>query len=150
MKRINQNTQGLRCTPFLLFDGNCAEAMTFYHKCLGGELTLTRLGDSPMKDMLPPDKHARIINAHLKSGDIEISATDWMASPEFNPIPGNTFAIFVIGSRYDGLKTVFDKLRDGDNNERLQELHELPFGLYGQFYDKYGIQWIFRGGKKEK
>ncbi|HMN24683.1 MAG TPA: hypothetical protein PKE38_09285 [Ignavibacteriaceae bacterium] len=33
--------------------------MTFYHKCLGGELTLTRLGDSPM------------------SGDIEISATDW-------------------------------------------------------------------------
>jgi PhnB protein len=40
----------LRCTPFLLFDGNCAEAMTFYHKCLGGELTLTKLGDSPMKD----------------------------------------------------------------------------------------------------
>jgi PhnB protein len=24
----------LNCTPFLLFDGNCAEAMTFYQKCL--------------------------------------------------------------------------------------------------------------------
>ena len=41
----------LHCTPVLLFDGNCAEAMTFYHKCLGGELRLTKLGDSPMKDM---------------------------------------------------------------------------------------------------
>jgi PhnB protein len=28
-------------TPFLLFDGNCAEVMSFYHSCLGGELTLT-------------------------------------------------------------------------------------------------------------
>jgi len=33
----------LRATPFLFFDGNCAEAMTFYQKCLGGELTLTKL-----------------------------------------------------------------------------------------------------------
>ena len=27
----------LSCTPFLLFDGHCAEAMGFYHECLGGE-----------------------------------------------------------------------------------------------------------------
>jgi PhnB protein len=138
----------LRSTPFLLFDGNCAEAMTFYNDCLGGELTLTKLGDTPMKDQLPPEKHNRIINAHLKSGEIEISATDWMASPEFEPLQGNTFAIFVTGTSYDELKPVFDKLKDGYNNSRLQELHDMPFGLYGQFYDKYGIQWIFRGEKK--
>jgi hypothetical protein len=29
-----------------------------------------------MKDMLPPEKHERITNAHLKSGAIELSATD--------------------------------------------------------------------------
>jgi PhnB protein len=100
-----------------------------------------------MKDMLPPEKHERIINAHLKSGEIEISATDWMASPEFDPVPGNTYAIFVIGGALEELRTVFNKLRDGDNNTRLQELHDLPFGIYGQFYDKYGVQWIFRGDK---
>jgi PhnB protein len=135
----------LRITPFLLFDGNCAEAMTFYKNCLGGELVLTKLGDTPMKAQFPPEKHDRIINAHLKSGDIAISATDWMASPEFDPIQGNTFAIFVTGTSYDELKPVFDKLKDGDNNTRLQELHQMPFGIYGQFYDKYGVQWIFRG-----
>jgi PhnB protein len=117
--------------------------MTFYHRCLGGELTLTKLGDSPMKDQLPPEKHNRIINAHMKSGDIEISATDWMASPEFDPIQGNTFAIFVVGEDYDELKTAFDKLAYGADKLRFQELHELPIGTYGQFYDKYGVQWIF-------
>lgn len=135
----------MRATPFLLFDGNCAEAMTFYHGCLGGDLTLTKLGDTPMKDSFPAEKHDRIINAHLKSGDIDISATDWMASPEFDPVLGNTFAIFVTGNDLEELKPVFDKLKDGDNNKRLQELHEMPFGIYGQFYDKYGVQWIFRG-----
>ena len=53
----------LQATPFLLFDGNCAEAMTFYHECLGGELTLTKLGDTPMKEQFPKEKHNRIINA---------------------------------------------------------------------------------------
>ena len=139
----------LSCTPFLLFDGNCAEAMSFYHECFGGELTLTKLGDSPMKNMLPAEKLDRIIYANLKSGSFEISATDWMASPEFEPKQGNTFAIYVIGKTYDELKTVFDKLKDGNNNERLQELHEMPFGIYGQFYDRYGIQWIFKKDKKE-
>jgi PhnB protein len=139
----------LRCTPFLLFDGNCADAMTFYHDCFGGELKLTKLGDTPMKAQFPKEKHDRIINAQLKSGDIEISATDWMASPAFEPKQGNTFAMFVIGGAYEELKGVFDKLAAGAEKERLQELHEMPFGMYGQFYDKYGVQWIFRGDLKE-
>jgi PhnB protein len=137
----------LKTTPFLLFDGNCAEAMTFYHDCLGGELKLTKLGDTPMKAQFPPEKHDRIINAYLKSDAIELSATDWMASPDFDPVQGNTYAIFVTGESLDELKPVFDKLKDGTNNTRLQELREMPFGIYGQFYDRYGVQWIFRGGK---
>jgi len=100
-----------------------------------------------MKDMFPPEKHNRLINAYLKSGDIEISATDWMASPDYDPIQGNMTAVYVVGQTYDELKTVFDKLKDGDNNKRLQELHDMPFGIYGQFYDKYGVQWIFKGDK---
>ena len=139
----------LRCIPFLLFDGNCAEAMTFYHQCLGGDITLTKLGDTPMKAQFPEEKHKRIINAQLKSGAIEISAADWMASPEYEPKQGNTFAIFVIGGSYDELKTVFDKLSKGADKDWFQELHDMPFGTYGQFYDKYGVQWIFKGDKKE-
>lgn len=140
----------LRCTPFLLFDGNCAEAMTFYQKCIGGDLTLTKLGDTSMKAQFPPEKHNRIINAHLKSGAIEISATDWMASPAFEPKQGNMYAIFVIGEKYDELKKVFDKLKYGAEKKWFQDLHDMPFGIYGQFYDRYGVQWIFRGHNKKE
>lgn len=140
----------LRCTPFLLFDGNCAEAMTFYQKCLGGDLTLTKLADTPMKAQFPPEKHHRIINAHLVSDAIEISATDWMASPALEPKQGNMYAIFVIGEDYHELKTVFDKLKDGADKERFQDLHDMPFGTYGQFYDRYGVQWIFKGDNKKE
>lgn len=138
----------LRSTPFLLFDGNCAEAMTFYHRCLGGELTLTKLGDTTMKDLFPPEKHERIIIAHLKSGDIEISATDWMAAPDYEPQYGDIFAIFVLGEGYEELKAVFDKLREGAQTDRFQELHDMPFGTYGQFFDKYGYHWIFKGDRR--
>src|SRR3954469_1212542 len=100
----------LRCTPFLLFDGNCAEAMSFYHACLGGNLVLTKLGDTPMRSQFPPDKHERIINARLNSGALEISATDWMAAPALEPKLGNMSALFVTGSDADELKRVFDKL----------------------------------------
>jgi PhnB protein len=137
----------LRSTPFLLFDGNCAEAMTFYHKCLGGELTLTKLGDSPMKGMFPEEKHGRLINANLKSANIEISATDWMAAPDYEPKQGNTYAVFVIAEGFNELKAVFDKLAEGAEKDRFQELHELPFGFYGQFTDRFGVHWIFKGDK---
>lgn len=133
----------LRCTPFLLFDGNCAEAMNFYHECLGGELMITKLGDSSLRNQLPPEKHDRVINAHLRSGSFAISATDWMASPAFEPVQGNTSAIFVTGEQFDELNSVFQKLAEGADPHRFQDLHELPIGTYGQFHDRFGVQWIF-------
>ncbi len=133
----------LRINPFLLFDGNCAEAMSFYHQCFGGDLTVTKLGDSEMKDQLPPEKHDRVIYANLKSDRIEISATDWMAAPEFEPKRGNMFSLFVVANKGEEIKEIFDKLAVRAEAERFQELHDLPIGTYGQFTDRYGVQWIF-------
>ncbi len=138
----------LNCIPFLLFDGNCADAMKFYNSCLGGELTLTRLGDTPMKDQFPSKKHNKIINANLKSGSIEISAHDWL-DPTLTPQQGNTVGIFIIGGKYSELKPVFDKLSQGADKNTLQNLHDMPFGIYGHFYDKYGISWFFKGDKQK-
>lgn len=135
----------LQSIPFLLFDGDCAEAMTFYHQCLGGNLSVTKVGNSPMKDMFPHEKHDRTINAVLKSKAVEISASDWMASPHYKPIRGNMSAIFIVGTVYEELKAVFDQLAEGAGKDRFQDLHPMPFGTYGQFYDRYGVQWIFKG-----
>ncbi len=90
----------INLTPFLLFDGNCAEAMTFYQSCLGGELTITKAGDTPMKDQMPPENHHKVVYARLKSGAIEFSATDWLHSTR-KPKQGNTACMYVNDGTYD-------------------------------------------------
>ena len=131
-------------TPFLLFDGDCAAAMSFYRDCFGGTLIITRLADTPMRRAFPESMHQRTINAHLDSDGVSLSASDWMAA-DFAPVRGNMSAVFITGPADARFRSAFEALKDGDNNTRLQELHEMPFGIYGQLYDRYGVQWIFRG-----
>jgi PhnB protein len=134
-----------RLTPFLLFgEGNCAEAMAFYQSVFGGELSITRLSETPMSRELPIELHAKVAYAHLKSDAIEISAVDWM-HPTRTPRPGNTVAVYVIDATYGELKEIFDKLSLGANPDLLDELHDEPFGTYGHLADRYGVHWFFRG-----
>jgi len=118
----------LRLTPFLLFDGNCAEAMEFYSACFGGDLLLTRLADTPMKDSFPVEQHQKVTHAYLKSDAVEFSATDWL-HPTRMPKQGNTAAMYITSTRPDELRTIFDKLSDGANREFFVALKEMPFGL---------------------
>jgi len=137
----------INLTPFLLFDGNCAEAMTFYHSCLGGELTLTKLSDTPMKDQMPVVLHEKIVNARLKNGLIAFTATDWM-HPVQKPKHGNTVCMYINSGTYSELKEIFDKLSEGANKELQDDLKDMPFGSYGHLADKYGVHWFFQGDRK--
>ena len=132
--------------PFILFDGNCGEAISFYQKCLGGELSITRLGDTPMKDQIPKNLHHKVTYAYLKSGIIELSATDWL-HPTRKPVQGNMVAIYITGSSYDELANIFNKLSEGADKNLIDELKEMPFGIYGHLADKYSVHWFFRGEK---
>jgi PhnB protein len=136
----------LQLTPFLLFDGNCAEAMKFYAACFGGELALTPLADTPMKEQFPESQHHKITYAHLKSSTIEFSATDWLHPTQLRQ-QGNTSAMYLTGAHGDGLRKLFDKLADGGDREHLVELKEMPFGLFGRLADRFGVVWFFRGEK---
>jgi PhnB protein len=129
--------------PFLLFDGNCAEAMTFYQSCLGGELTITRVADTPMKDQAPSEHHQKVAFAHLQSGAIQISATDWQhLTRAFNP--GNTVGVYLTSDNATDLTTVFDELSVGANMGLLDPLTDMPFGVYGHLCDAYGVHRFFR------
>src|SRR5207249_4833477 len=93
----------LTVMPFLLFDGYCSEAMEFYKSCLGGDLILLKVADTPMKEHMPPEKHGRIAYAHLKNASIEFSATDWL-HPTRTPRQGNTVGMYLTGKTYRELK----------------------------------------------
>lgn len=132
--------------PFLLFDGNCAEAMTFYQSCFGGDLTITRLGDTPMKAQFPPDKHERVVNAHLKHDVVTITATDWL-HPTRKPAEGNMVCLYISESPYTELKRYFDALKERADPALLDQLTDMPFGSYGHLADKFGVHWFFQGEK---
>jgi PhnB protein len=133
-------------TPFLLFDGNCAEAMTFYHSVLGGELTITRVGDMGMP--VPPEVRDKVAHAHLEGGTIAFSATDWQ-HPTRQPRQGNTVAMYLDGGTYEDLKVIFDRLSDGADPALRDELRQMPFGTYGHLADRFGVHWFFRGNRSD-
>jgi PhnB protein len=134
----------MNLTPFLLFDGNCAEAMAFYQSCLGGELTITRLGDTPMGENAPVGQQARVVYSQLTCGSLVFSAVDWL-HPTRAPHMGNTIGMYISGGSYRQLRTAFDKLAVDADHDLLDDLHEVPFGIYGHLADRYGVHWFFRG-----
>ena len=131
----------MQLTTYLLLPGTCNDAMVFYHSIFGGELTMTTVGDSPMKEMFPAAMHARVVNSRLKSKLADISASDWLR-PTPVPIQGNTVCLYLSGGSREDTRTVFRKLSDGA--EVTDPLVEQPFGLYGALNDKFGNRWMFQ------
>jgi PhnB protein len=129
-----------------LFDGSCKQAMEFYKSCFGGELNLVKVGESPAKDYMPAAMHDRVVNARLKSGSIDISASDWLM-PNRTPVRGNTVCLYLSGGTKQELKIFSDKLSEGaDVTDPLKEQFH---GLYGALNDKFGVRWMFQTSSKE-
>lgn len=145
MQKI-QGDKMTRLIPYLLFDGKCREAMEFYKSVFGGELMLTKVKDSPARDQMQAFQQEKVLNAHLQSGGLEISASDWLALNE-TPIRGNTVCLFLSGGTFQDLKTVFDRLSQGA--EVTNPLKEVFFGVYGDLNDRFGVRWMFQTNKKD-
>ena len=132
-------------TPYLLFDGNCHQAMEFYKSCFGGELTSTKVKDSSAKDYMPAIQQEKTINAQLKSGNVEISASDWLRLDRTR-IRGNTVCLYLSGGTFQELKALFKKL--SEEAEVTDPLKEQFLGTYGALNDKFGVRWMFHSNKK--
>ncbi|MGB6191434.1 MAG: VOC family protein [Terracidiphilus sp.] len=132
-------------TPYLLFDGNCREAMEFYRSCLGGELTATRVKDSAAKDHMPAFQQEKIVNARLKSAAIDLSASDWLM-PDRTAVRGNTVCLYLSGGTPEELKALFARLAEG--GDVTDPLKEVFFGIYGALNDRFGVRWMFQANKQ--
>jgi PhnB protein len=124
--------------PYLLFDGNCREAMKFYQGCFGGELSLMTVGESPMAKDMPPDKHKQIMHARLNSGGVLIMAADGMGPG--GTTPGGNISLSFSGANQKEIDTVFSKLSAG--GKVLHAPKDEFFGYYGDLSDRYGINWM--------
>jgi PhnB protein len=129
--------------PYLTFNGNCKEAMEFYHASLGGELALQTVGESPAKDQMPPQTYNNVMHSRLAAGELVFMASDMMGPGEL--IRGNAIALTIIGHSKAELQEYFDKLAEGGTVG--QPLTEAFFGVFGFLTDKFGINWMFQSDK---
>jgi PhnB protein len=135
-----QKGPAVKLTIYLLFEGDCRQAMEFYRTVFGGELAMTTVGASPMKGMFPASMQERVVNARLVSATVDVSASDWLRPVE-KPMRGNTVSLYLSGGTPGETKALFEALSPGA--EVTDPLTEQPFGFYGALTDKFGIRWRF-------
>ena len=128
---------------YLHFSGTCAEAMKFYKECLGGELSLQTVGESPMAAQMPPQAHKQILHSMLKKDGMILMASDMF---EDNPQNGNKMSLCLSSDNLDELKAWFAKLSKG--GKVTHDLKVEYFGTFGDLTDKYGMDWMFQSDAK--
>jgi PhnB protein len=118
--------------------------MTFYKQCLGGELAMQSVGESPMASQMKPDSHKKILHASLAGKGFTLMASD-MIGPG-GVTKGNMVALTLVCGRKEDLQVFFAKLSAGGNV--THPLKEEFFGTFGDLTDKYGVGWMFNYQKE--
>lgn len=128
-----------RIHTYLTFNGNCRDAMGFYKECLGGELSLQPVGESPMAEALPDSMKNAILHATLSKEGFVLIASDMAC--EDGLIRGNAVSLFLDCATQPDISYFYDKLSDGGKREF--ELHQTHWGAwFGTLTDKFGNHWL--------
>ncbi|MFD2146606.1 SRPBCC domain-containing protein [Mucilaginibacter antarcticus] len=136
-----------RVCTYLNFPGNTEEVLNFYRTVFRSAFSggIKRLGDFPAHEGQPPlsdDEKKMILHVELPIiGGHVLMATDAPESMGFKVIPGNNMHIHIEpGSRAE-TKRLFDELSvDGVVEMPVQDAFWGAY--YGNFTDKYGINWM--------
>ncbi len=124
---------------YLTFHGNCREAMTFYQECLGGELMLQTIGESPMADKMPPAMQEYILHAALTNGKLSLLGSDMVG--EKGLIKGNAVLLMLNCSSEAEIKRCYaDLARDGEATHPLE--NTFWGALFGGLTDQFGNHWL--------
>lgn len=130
--------------PYLNFNGTTREVMSFYQQCIGGELVLQKVAESPMAAKVSSELGNHILHSSLTKNDFAIMASDMRG----NKISmGNNVILCINCTNGEELNSFFNNLSSGGT---IQEpLHQTFWGAtYGKLTDKYGIHWMFNYSKK--
>ncbi|GHN01897.1 VOC family protein [Cytophagales bacterium WSM2-2] len=129
--------------PYLNFNGQCREAMTFYQQCLGGELMMQKISESPMAAQMPSEMGAHILHSALTNGAIVLMGSDMMGA---GLIRGNEFTLCLSCTNDEEINGYFERLSVGGRVKT--QLHQTFWGsTYGELTDKFGMNWMLNYSK---
>ena len=125
--------------PYLSFNGNCAEAMRFYEKTLGGKIEmLLRNEEAPEEMPAPPERKKQIMHARISIDGEVLMASD--APPEHFHKPQGFSVSLTVGEPAEAERK-FKALSEGGSVN-------MPFGKtffskgFGMCVDQFGIPWM--------
>jgi len=132
----------MQVQPYLFFEGRCEEALDFYRKTLGAEITmLMRVKDSPEPPppgMLPPGSDNKVMHASFTVGQSTLMASDGRSSgqPAFKG-----FSLSLSATDEAEARRLFTALGEGGEVQ-------MPLGktfwspAFGMVADRFGISWM--------
>jgi PhnB protein len=125
--------------PYLFFDGRCEEAIAYYKRHLGAEVTmLMHFKDCPDQSMVRPETANKVMHSCLKIGDSSILASDGMCQ-------GNAafqgFSLSITVKDEAEAEKKFAALSDG--GEVRMPLGKTFFAKsFGIVADRFGVGWM--------
>ena len=130
---------------YLFFNGDCADAMRFYERTLGGKLEIMMThAESPMAAQTPPGSANRILHARLVLDGRMLMASDSMVGQPYEGMNG--FSLSLVYPTVAEAQRVFDALAKG-GQVRMPLQKTFWVEAFGMLVDRFGTPWMVSGGK---
>jgi PhnB protein len=129
----------MRVNPYLMFNGRCKEAFTFYAECLGGkiEAMLPHAG-TPAEGHVPAEWREKIMHARLALGEDVIMGSD--APPGHFEQPKG-FSVTLQLTDPAEADRIFQRLSDGATvTMPIQQTFWAT--RFGMLVDRFGTPWM--------
>jgi len=132
----------MRVEPYLFFEGRCDEAIAYYRKALGAEVTmLMRFKDSPeppAPGMCAPGSGDKVMHANLRIGDTMVMASDGrcQGKPSFQG-----FSLSLAVPDDAAAERVFTALADG-GQVQMPLATTFFSSRFGMVADRFGVCWM--------
>jgi PhnB protein len=128
--------------PYLFFEGCCEEALEFYRRALGAEVTMLMRNkespEPPPPGMLPPGSENKILHASFRVGDAVVMASDGMCSGKTG-FQGFSLSLSAASEAEAG--KLFAGLSEG--GEVRMPLGKTFFSpCFGMVTDRFGVSWM--------
>jgi PhnB protein len=128
---------------YLFFDGNCAEAMRFYERTLGGKIRMMMThAEAPSAQQAPPGMADRIMHAALEIGERVLMASDAMVGEPYGGM--KNFSLSLMYPTRDEASRIFDALAEGGKVTMPFQKTFWADG-FGMLSDRFGTPWMING-----
>ena len=136
----------LKVNPYVHFNRNCAEAVKFYERVLGGKIEmLMKVSDTPPSAQHQPSPAMAnlVMHARLTVGNSQLLASDWISDEPYQPM--TSFSVSLEYSTVAEARRVYEALAEGAQQIRMPMQGTFWAKAFAMLTDRYGMPWMISG-----